>query len=422
MEFVEAGQMITLAANAVGAYEVLGKIAAFNLIAGPLYYQLTKSNLPKDSTTMSGIRTPPRSPAKRKVSRTSRFRMRKRARPSKWTKGAIPPPSRRHTSGPSSKRSPGKYEVSGNDQPQGINTKMYLVPVASKRKHKTGGATWNYRINYHGILTSGIGAQSFNDMFLINTVAQMFTSSGNGYNVGQSYTALNLLNPYQKMTGSTLWATPIFSNDQFVIKYVNVYLDITNFGDSAVNLDIHLFKAATSHNDLPTTVVNNGLLVQGNNVAALGVPTLSAVDTQGSLAMTMPGVAPQEYKQLSKSWKTVGLKSVNLAAGASENLCFKILLNKKVEQQSLAEIAAYYNTSTMCFSAVQRGSLAKDTVNIDASYANTEIGWIANVQYVMTAVKDNANRINTSYGASQITNNTITQVTSSFVKTAPVIL
>lgn len=412
-------QSVVAALPALSFYSMYAKLK-------PTFRQTTL-NLTKNSTTMSGPVTPKRSssrgrsrsrskPAtrKRSISRgRSRSRKRVRGRSTGSNRGPVystPSPGR------------GNNDISGNDQPQGINTQMFAVNIASKAKHKTGGATWNYRINYHGITTSAVGQQAMTDLFFVNSLQQLFTSSGNGYSTDQSYTALNLLNPYQKQTGSTLWATPTFANDVFVIKYVNVFFDVTNFGDSAVLFDLHLFKSATYQNDVPRTVVTNGLLQQGNNVAAIAAPTLAATDTQGSIAITYPGVHPSEARALSKSWKIQGTKSVNLAAGATENLCFKIAMNYKVRQDALVELGASYNPHTMCFSIVQRGQLAKDTINLDATYANTSLGWVANVQYVMTGVMDNANRINTGYAAGQVTNNTIQQIGQTFAKAAPVIL
>lgn len=422
--------------RAVKAGFKLGSKIGFAIDLGAaLIDGFSKMDFTKNSTTMS--RTPsrgrsvsrgkrrssvyatPKSHKKRRVSKSrSRSRSVSRGRRSYRSRETGSNPRRRIPSTPP--------QISGNDQIQGINTEMYKVSVGCRRNKSKSIGKWDYRTTYQGITTSGVGSQGVNDMFQLATYDQFFNNAGNGFLSYQTFNALLEMNPYSKITGSGLWtAGGVIATSKFKLKSVIVNLDISNFGDSACMADIYLFKTKDDLpvGETPKSVWTKQMLVEGQSIAVAGIPTLAATNTAGSINILQPSVVPSEAVALKKIWKGLGRKYINLAAGASENLTFEIDFGTLIDEAKLKEVSTQYLKGlSLSFMIVQRGSLAKDSVNSRATYSNTELGWVAEVRYNMGAVKDNAGRLDVAYGANSITNNTIVQQSQVFTQLQPKVL
>lgn len=189
-------------------------------------------------------------------------------------------------------------------------------------KGKTAGK-WKYSQSSETIIGVEAGVQRPHVINIIGSKSSLFTSSGVTYGIGQNHTALNELNPYLKITGSSLLTAGTKpSADKFIIKSVRSRMEITNTSATGVTVSVawYLHKLSNTSNVVDQWEAN----LQDSNPTTLtstAYPVPAATDaTAGFPTILIPGQNPMTCRAFRAGFKKVFGQEFQMAS-ASVKVC-----------------------------------------------------------------------------------------------------
>lgn len=299
-----------------------------------------------------------------------------------------------------------------------ISTKTIRVGKWKKCSADTIGK-WQYQQTYRYNLTSSAGQQGVSTVLVPLHLQKILNSTGAGYNSYQSYTALELLNPYLSPTQlagfNNYGNVQIPQNDRFVCESVCIQMELSNFSIVSAYVDIYVLQCRKSTADDATTIWSRGLLLQALGQPAMSQPVAVTVAPQGTGVEGYPipsavHVKPTDGKLFAQFYKTHKVKSLMMMGGASETVNIDIGVNKVIDVTTLKQLGSqntqYIAGLTWQIMIVQRGTLVEDTGVTSAqqfpTYGTTKIGCILQEKYKLCGVKGNTTRLNTSTEYSNI--------------------
>lgn len=298
-----------------------------------------------------------------------------------------------------------------------INESMKISRVIGVPKMRDmDKGRWDYIQNYQYILHSTAGVQAYNNLASINTIQQHLLSTGVGYTHAQNYVALQQLNPYNKITGSTVIpasggiSTP--PTDIYYLLSAQVTVELTNLSNIGVYMDLDVWRATKLGQYDVGTLWVNGLIDEANgvvNAVKPGPGTLLGT-AGGAATFDIVGEKPHQRKVVKDFWKHVGSKEIYMTGDSTYKVEIHIDMKKKIKIEDLLQYTAagapnVYFPSTFQVTTIQRGAIVVDNTTIAtplATYGSTEVGCITTVKYVMAPVKGNAGRIREQYGVDRI--------------------
>lgn len=310
-------------------------------------------------------------------------------------------------------------EATGNTH-SGLNTQTLRVGNWKKPKANTVGK-WRYQQTYRYNLFSGAGLQAVSTLVVPLHYLKIFNSTGPGYVSYQNYTALEALNPYVTPTTTVVnyGPTQIPQNDRFIVNYVNLQVELTNFSAVGCFMDVYIVECKKPTSEDAVAIWSRGLAFQ-----ALGQPQmqqpLGASNTvaQGTGGQGYPLVNavdnhPRESKLFGEFYKTHKVKRLMMTGGSTETLNIDIGINKVIKCEMLRELGQYGSAGyiaglTWQVFVVQRGALVEDeAAGAGANphlptYGDTKIGCIIQEKYVLCGVMGNTTRLDTSTEYSNI--------------------
>jgi len=272
---------------------------------------------------------------------------------------------------------------------------------------------WRYQQNHTGALTCGAGTQGGLDMFTVASTSQLFTSSGTAYSGSQNHTALEQMNPFKTTTGSSvLSSTATAAADRFMLRSVSVKFEVTNFSAIGAIVDVYVCtpKIATSQTLL--SAWDNADDAFGLAVAAFPAGGAAVSGALSGNNRLIPYVVPHDNSRFRAQWRIVATKAIRLEGNSTELLSVDIGWNKIIQKNKYTGVQQFIPGVTYGFLIVYKGALVLDTTGAThyPTTGSVSIGFGSTSRYVMSAVKDNAGRLdaqalvtkfNTPAGAAQ---------------------
>jgi len=293
--------------------------------------------------------------------------------------------------------------------------KKGTVILNKKLKGKTAGL-WKYSQSSETLINCDAGIQRPTVINILASKANLFTSTGATYGIGQNYTALNELNPYLKISGSSLLTAGTKpATDKFALKSVRAHMEITNTSATGCTVSVHWYLSKKAHTancvDVwdtalddanPTAMVRTTYPVPASTAATAGIPTI-----------LIPGQRPMSNRSFRSGFKKVWSSDFQMAASAVENINVNFIYNKLIDQGKMEANAATNLTHlagvTLSCVVIHRGQVIVDTTNEAnrATYGSGQLAIVMHNEYTMCGVYGNAGRLDTSYTAVDIPYNTL---------------
>jgi len=321
----------------------------------------------------------------------------------------------------------------GNDITGGFTSYNGLVRAGKPKKGvlwKGGKATWLEAIN--GISKNDAGARAVQQLFDIGTTSQWLISSGTAnplFGTGEGCVAYFDQNSYRAATGSQFFPTAIRpATDKLYLSTVAAKVQVVNLASIPVTVHIYACVSIRDHNSSPRGAWVEGLDIESQNKSGVTQPGPGGIagGSAGGLNITTVGVSPGDSPYFKKLWKVVKVHRLNLAAAATEDCHFHVSMNQIGDAGKLiqlnpdmnpnpaswtsANITCQYPRGSVSFFAVVVGAPVKDFTtdgNLVCTFGSTEVGFIIEKVHRFKYMKDNAARMITTTGYSQIPANTL---------------
>lgn len=285
------------------------------------------------------------------------------------------------------------------------------VVLNKKLKGKTAGK-WKYSQSHEIIITGTAGMQRPSVANIICSKEQLFTSAGAAYSIGQNHTALNELNPYLKISGSTLLTAGTKpATDKFAIRSIRSSMEIGNTGGTGCTVTVAWYLSKRSHT---ANVVDTwDVAMQDSNPTALPNITFPSSATTNATAgyptILIPGQKPYSSRAFRAGFKQVWKDDFQMATGAVKNISVNFIYNKIIDQGKLSgnpatNLPMLAGISLSCVVTI-RGQVVTDITNAGvnrATYATPQVAIVMHNEYIMCGVYGNAGRLDTAYSAIDI--------------------
>jgi hypothetical protein len=300
------------------------------------------------------------------------------------------------------------YKIQADDLPQGVSKSKVRVNFGRKAKMSVG--TWEYNISYAGTMNSTAGQQGVNTPLAAATTQNMIVSSGATYSFFQSYTALQQLNPYLTNTGSVLLGTAVTpATDSFVLKNYNVNLELSNFSNVGVVMDVYCLTLKKNTNADPSALWTLGYAGNQFGTSAISLPAPgTTTGAAGFPTIVTVGARPTESKVFKEFYKIEAHRNIHLQNSSSHIMDISVDCHKIIKCDEMlklnSQVTVYVPKLTVIIMVVQRGLLVEDTTFAahKVTYGPTSVAYIANVKYNAHAVKNPAGRLDVNYAATQV--------------------
>jgi len=275
------------------------------------------------------------------------------------------------------------------------------------KRFKVDAGIWRYQQSHQGFADSKGGTQGVNSLFLLAAAKQVLTSTGVAYGTYENNTALQALNPYDKITGSSLHTTGFVPlNDKFFLRSIQLEIEFVNM--TSINTEVELIAVKCISNPYGSDAITKWGMGLQNDGLGQAVISPSTSPAAGTPRVTEPGIhypgtlAP-------KFFKTLFRQKVFISGGGNSRYEMSISANKLVDIAVNKELLTglFVPNQTIQFFIVQRGALGYDSVGDVISYLPTRLGWNATVKYAMSSVSGNAGRLNCNYMADQMKENAV---------------
>lgn len=274
---------------------------------------------------------------------------------------------------------------------------------------------WIYQQTHSSIITSASGLQYFTQQYKIASPSQLLVSTGAGYSGEQNFKSLQSLNPYGFTTGNnqTLTSQVIPKTDCFIIKSVNVSIEISNMGPDSCYFDLYVVRAKKNCEINMDTAWQNGMLDQYNVVGATAIVNPGAGNSAATFGGAKPdivGTKPGDSKLFRDYFQIDAVKHINMSGGATHNVNVDIIMNKLVKVEETQELlnrsVVYQGGLTTGIMYVFRGQVGIDTTsttaNERATYLANKLASVSTVKYHCCAVPGQASRVNSQFLASGV--------------------
>lgn len=272
-----------------------------------------------------------------------------------------------------------------------------VKPRTKLRKLQKLVGHWRYQQTHQWSLTSSAGTQGKKLLCTVASNAQLFTSTGSGYSEVQNATALEQMNPFKTNTGSSvLVSSATAANDRFMLRNCAVKMLVTNFSVVAAEVDIYCLTPKILTNQDPVTAWDNRDDAFGLAIAGGAGPGAGSVGTFGGNNTNIPFVHPHDNSRFRVQWRICAVKSMRLEGNSTERCNFDLTWNKVIQKNKyVPQNFLYIPNVTYAFMAVWKGALVLDTTTAThaPTIGSTSLGWVGVPRYVMSAVKDNAGRL-----------------------------
>lgn len=273
-------------------------------------------------------------------------------------------------------------------------TKQKLLPGYAKSKY-----------DYYGSNNSNSGRQQYATLFYAGTYQQLLIASGVGYNQQQAPHSLMDYFPYQKTTnasgpaGNVQVAQPAM--EKVYIRNINVHMVFSNWNATEADMILYVFEmkkpGLISNNSTgvyqdPFNLWSQGYADAGLGIAAEVQRKLSTVAVLGYGNPSILYEKPTTSDVFKQYWKIVHQEEFRLASGeTTRDITLGINYNKMFSRDQLSRYAQSLNSTTtigvpgtLCFAIVQRGaSVGKTLTDNSAAIVPTEIGYVAEVEYIL---------------------------------------
>jgi len=357
------------------------------------------------SASRGRMRTPPRSGKKAKRTKARSVSSRRR--------GRKPARDRKALSG---------VPIVGATVHSGVGTMSLYCNISKKRKPTRSLGNWVFHESYTTTCVSPAGKCSLDPVLMFLTKSQL-TVGNNTINPGdknKTTRSLFSMNPYANTTGSNdqsgvlpFWnGAPTTNQDKIHLKKIGFQMDIANLTNVNTHMELSVYICKKDDPNNPYQKANQ-LLAQENCAATLFSTTakyysaaaiaagITYVDgLTGDISIpqvNMVGVPLAAANGFSKYWKKCATQKFDLAAGATHKMTGAIIVDKIIDKQWVNNNAnEYIKDYSICVVARNYGQVVIDTTagaNIP-TYSSTEIAICAQVAYHLSAVKNNAARLN----------------------------
>lgn len=295
------------------------------------------------------------------------------------------------------------------------------IVLSKKPVAKTYGR-WKFTQLHQNVSQSIAGLQAYTPLYRAlsrnNGLGTGADPGGTGF---RSLIDFRDMNPYRKLTGSTLHnvasdAIPL--NDPFVVKNIRIETEVCNVGNTPCDLDLYWYTPKNNGNSVfidnwEQALINDGPQGQAQWTPCIpgGVAPSGSVKTGGFADAEFPGERPFANRNIRKNYRLLKMVHVNLAVSTNQLINTTLVVNKKVQPRILFQLddsEDIRNLTVYCF-AIQRGTAVLDTTNAGATkatYGKSQIAFVHRVTYNMCGVRDNANRVDVNYVGSCIPANT----------------
>jgi len=394
-----------VAAEAAGWITFVSSI--INQSGMPRGRSLSKRGTRSASSSRSRGRTPPRSTKKSRTSKSRSVSKRRRARK--------PARDRKAISG---------VPIVGSTIHSGVGTMSLYCNLSKKRRPIKSLGNWVFHESYTTVCSSPAGKTSLDPILTFLSKPQL-TVGNNTIGTGDKSKATRSLfsmNPYANITGSNdqSGALPFWNagginvnQDKIHLKHISFQLDISNVTNVNVHMELHVYVCKKDDSANPYQK-SNALLAQENcpgtlfsvapkfytaaQLAGAGVVYNDAGTGNISVPQNnMVGVPLGSANGFNKYWKSCTMQKFDLAAASTHKMSGKIVLDKILDKQWVNNnVNDNIKDYTIVVVARNYGQVVIDTTggaNIP-TYSSTDVAICAQVAYHLSAVKNNAARLN----------------------------
>lgn len=292
---------------------------------------------------------------------------------------------------------------------------LYRSKAVKNKPHPKKGV-FRYQQTHSGIVTGAAGLQAVNDICLIGTVNQSITSTGVGYNIGANQQSIMSLNPYDKISGSSLFtAGATVSDSRFMLNENDVSIEFTNTSNVTAICDLYIIKYKKNSANLPSNTWGQGYISDAITPQVLSVaptPGLAVAGVLGYPSYGFVGTRPGQSPQFREFFKVIKDEHFELTPGStfvSTTRYMQDIVQKQDELANMLGQSIYFKKGqTLGFMLVQRGQIVIDTTLVHTpTYGSTTIAYIVTSKTVASCVADNAKRINVAENISAVPANTL---------------
>lgn len=213
---------------------------------------------------------------------------------------------------------------------------------------------------------SNSGEQAVCHLGAMNTVSQIITSTGTGYDSFSAGKSFFDLNPNQKVSGGSVYtAGTIPLGDKLGIQRCSLEAQLMNNTNVDCTISLYVVKCLKDTEDDPIVKWENALADD-----ALGITDTTTRNTStdpqqlGNPTIYRAGQIPMDCPQWKKYWKVVKVLKFDLAGGSNETVKIKCkqnssVLKADVTRQGADGIRFLRNVSWTVF-AIARGQTVRD--------------------------------------------------------------
>lgn len=223
--------------------------------------------------------------------------------------------------GGSRTKSKGPQErIQGDDIHSGGAERRVKIILPSARGKKSGRAPLQLYYGYSGNTRSYAGLQAC-DYWVQSGTASQFLLAGTGQ-IGSPPVGFFSLNPNQKETGSSVWATGIAISDKITHIRTCLTMDVTNFSSIVQYYTVFVAECIKPTDTGPLDMWAKSLLNQsdGTQVAEVVPPGGSTSGTLGTPIVNHVGVRPTYGGLFNQFYRIRRAMNVVLAGGATEKI------------------------------------------------------------------------------------------------------
>jgi len=279
------------------------------------------------------------------------------------------------------------------------------------------GSAFKTSLGYQGFITGNAGKQIVKDLSSVCTTNMFITSSGINCTIDQANQNFFDLNPQRFITGSADYTAGQASKiDNLFVSTVTIHYNFVNNTNTETELDLYFLKCKSSGGtgSAPATAWSTGLsdttLVGAlNRNESSPTPGYGVAGTMGTIVTTALYAKPQDSQLFKKYWSIEGVKTFNMAGGATARLSAEIIIDKKfsLEQLTLqnSQGMIYVPNKTYTVLAVAKGQCVVDktVASRQSTTAATDIGYTQVVRYNIRPFQTESKRVYTNTYSTQIT-------------------
>lgn len=256
-----------------------------------------------------------------------------------------------------------------------------------------------YHIQNHvGMIGSQPGSQGVGIIAWQNTRSQFLDDTGYSYGVDQASESYWHMNPNQKTTGGHLWTTVVSDPKNAYLMMLKNHFQImcTNMTSIDSLVDVYIWLVKKNTDNQPFTAWQDDLTAQAVGIAPMTFDTAgikSNDDTSLGAQLTgYPGERPGG-RTFGRFYKLLASRRMKLAAGATEEASFNIILNKLLRRDYLdMNEDPYMGGFTIVAGLVARSQLVYINTTGGAaggqnvSYGETRIGYACKSTVTMSTL------------------------------------